>query len=235
MDKKIMCGLVTVGLLLAASLALFMPAEKASADTVILPTYSISGRVINQVDQTGVPGATVSNGYISAMTDANGNYVISGVPAGTYGMTVSKAGWTFIGFMVCVDVPPDAIYNMSGRPTSYSISGKVINQANGTGVAGVKVSNGSRSALTNAYGNYVITDVPAGTYAMTASKDGWTIISLSVMINVPPDAVFNFTGKTIWIGPTATIGTSVDKGSSFRQRESRWRTSFASKLKRFGR
>ena len=65
----------------------------------VAPTYTISGRVTNSSGTTGVSNVSLAlTGYHtgSAMTDANGNYVITGVThAGSYTLTPSKANITF--------------------------------------------------------------------------------------------------------------------------------------------
>jgi len=56
-------------------------------------TGAIAGTVTNSGDGTPVPGATVSDGVRMSVTDAGGQYNISGVPAGTYTLTASAAGY----------------------------------------------------------------------------------------------------------------------------------------------
>lgn len=65
-----------------------------------VPTYSISGMVsyVNESGASigGVPGVVVSlNQGASAITDANGVFVLSGLPNGSYTITPSLAGHTF--------------------------------------------------------------------------------------------------------------------------------------------
>jgi hypothetical protein len=56
----------------------------------------------------------------------------------------------------------------------FSISGQVIVASTGVPLAGVSVSDGTRSATTDANGEYVIIDVPAGTYTLTPTKASYT-------------------------------------------------------------
>ena len=57
---------------------------------------------------------------------------------------------------------------------SQNISGKVLT-GGGQPVAGVSVSDGTRSATTSATGSYTISNVPNGIYLLNASKDGFSI------------------------------------------------------------
>ncbi len=57
---------------------------------------------------------------------------------------------------------------------SQSISGRVTDSTN-SGISGVIVSDGIRSAETNNNGNYTLTEVPNGVYQLTATKVGFVI------------------------------------------------------------
>ncbi|WP_299756841.1 carboxypeptidase regulatory-like domain-containing protein, partial [uncultured Chloroflexus sp.] len=49
-----------------------------------------------------------------------------------------------------------------------------VRDASGTPVAGVTVSDGTRSATTDAAGQYTLTNVPTGTYILTPARSGYT-------------------------------------------------------------
>lgn len=55
-------------------------------------TGTIAGIATNAGDGMPIPGATVSDGVRTSLTDAGGLYVITGVPGGTYTLTASAAG-----------------------------------------------------------------------------------------------------------------------------------------------
>ena len=57
-------------------------------------TGTIAGVVTNSADGLPVAGAAVSDGMRTSLADAGGQYVISGVPEGTYTLTVSAAGYS---------------------------------------------------------------------------------------------------------------------------------------------
>ncbi|MCX6868859.1 MAG: hypothetical protein NTV46_22185, partial [Verrucomicrobia bacterium] len=78
-----------------------------------------------------------------------------------------------------------------GGVLTYSISGKVT--LNGVGLAGVTVSDGTRSAVTAAAGTYTITGVPdAATYTVTPSLSGYSFTPASASV---PVMGVNVTGK----------------------------------------
>lgn len=69
--------------------------EIAGLNFTGIEVYSISGQV---VDQNGnfIEGATISNNYgYEVMTDINGYFIFTSVPAGGFTLTVSKEGYVF--------------------------------------------------------------------------------------------------------------------------------------------
>jgi thermitase len=65
-------------------------------------TGASAGIVTNSDDGMPIAGATVSDGVRTAVTDANGQYVITGVPVGTYTLTASAAGYSGVSQVVSV-------------------------------------------------------------------------------------------------------------------------------------
>jgi thermitase len=58
------------------------------------PTGSITGKVTDAAENSLIAAAAVSDGVRTALTDASGQYVITGVPEGTYTVTASAAGYS---------------------------------------------------------------------------------------------------------------------------------------------
>ena len=127
-------------------------------------TYSITGFVMSSGE--AVAGVTVSDGTRTAVSAADGTYEIKNVPAGSYTLTPSKAGFTFAPTTLSATVTASNVTgkNFEATVVYYSISG-VITPA----TSGVVVSDGTRSATSAADGTYVIANVPAGTYTVTPS------------------------------------------------------------------
>jgi inhibitor of cysteine peptidase len=66
---------------------------------------------------------------------------------------------------------------------TYAIRGRVTDGA-GNGVAGVTISDGTRSATTDAQGFYALSGVPAGAYTLTPSRDGYAFAPASRTVTV---------------------------------------------------
>ena len=91
-----------------------------------------------------------------------------------FGFSVSLSGDTALVGAVGADLSsllgPGAAYVFVAPASSYSISGTVT--LGGAGLAGVAVSDGTRSDVTAGDGSYTLTGVPNGSYTVTPSLAG---------------------------------------------------------------
>jgi hypothetical protein len=148
--------------------------------------YTISGTVANS-GGTALAGASVSAfgpGFAFASTSATGAFVLRGLPAGSYDVSVgAPSGTNYLGgyyttlnsshvtpnFANASDVVvgPNKTLLQMRLLSGFSISGKVTNAA-GTALGGVLVvstsATASRSAFTNASGIYSIKALATGSY-----------------------------------------------------------------------
>jgi protocatechuate 3,4-dioxygenase beta subunit len=202
-----------------ASLSVTVPPDAPNKNfTINCPTLStISGRV---TDAAGNPIAGVSvrttAGY-SATTDAAGDYTITDLPPNTYNISASKTGCTFTPDVQPATVPPNATgKNFTGNcaPSTYSIAGRVSDNT-GAPLANVTLSDGvGHTAISDASGTYILTNLIAGTYTITPAKSNYTFNPASSSVTVPPNAsAINFVGTPSGNKPqppatvTATDGT----------------------------
>lgn len=135
-------------------------------------TFTLSGTVTN--GGAGLEGVRISDGTRATSTASDGRYFLTNVPAGSFTLTATKSEFTFTrGFAAPLAVSADATgLDFTATPVAgYRLQGKVT--ASGMGVAGVVVSDGSRTATTNATGDYTLNTVPTGRYTLTATKAGW--------------------------------------------------------------
>ena len=89
------------------------------------------------------------------------------------------------------------------------ITGQVTDAEDGSPIVGATVSDGTRTATTDASGIYAIVDVPPGTYEVTASKQGYESSSLTVQVFSGATAVANFSLSQI-IAPGSITGSVTD-------------------------
>src|SRR3989338_8272457 len=110
----------------------------------------------------------------AGITDANGNGRINDEVRAVLTSTADDIGAagkdTHYGYgLVNAAVAVGAI----APPATGTISGTVTDADTLDPIAGATVSDGTRQATTDANGDYSITDVPEGTYTVTASQEGY--------------------------------------------------------------
>ena len=154
-------------------------------------TASISGRIT--AEGVGLAGVIVQAGAFSAITDANGDFVISGLPPGTYAVTAVLPGYGFLGGTVNSGLGDVVNFTTS----TYPIAGRIVD-GNGGAVAGVVVSApGGFSGTSDTNGNYLIAQLPPGARVITPAKAGVTFSPANRNVTVPPAATgANFTATS---------------------------------------
>lgn len=158
-------------------------------------TFTLSGQVTNVQGGAGLAGVTVSGGGQTAITDANGNYLLAPLCPGSltvvpslagYGFTPSASNLTITGALSGVNFGAFPTYSIQGR-VQQTIGGQTVP------VPGITLSltyNGVVSyVVTSNNGIYNITGLPASTnaYTVTPLDTCW---------------VFNPTNYVIFLGPT---------------------------------
>lgn len=123
----------------------------------------------------------------SSAWDALGEGVVS---SGTVSVSIARFGW------VAAVVPV----------SSGSVSGKVVSSAGGS-VAGADVYTSSHFTATDSSGDYTLSNLPAGTVSITASKTGYTGSSVSTVVQ----AGTTVTADNITISPVSSYGSVSGK------------------------
>ena len=173
--------------------------------------------MVTDANDDPLPGVDVTAGGVTVGTDGNGVYRITGLLAGTYTVVPSFPEYDFTPSSQDVTVGPNARdVNFVGTKRTYRISGRVVD-GGGQGVQGVRVSDGTREAITDAAGNYAILNVPGGLYTVTCSRDAdndgfedFTYTPASRTVNVAAGDVtgVNFTATAQTYTITGTISDS---------------------------
>jgi len=157
-----------------------------SLNEIILPG-SITGSVTDVKDGSPIVGATVNDGARTALTDASGQYIIGGVPEGSYTVTASAAGYFISSQVVSVVAEQTATANFAlpelpalwAQSIDFRVTGKnlclnvkVVGESGavtGAQVA-VQLTNGIQNwnftGTTDSSGtaSFVVTKAPAGSY-----------------------------------------------------------------------
>jgi subtilisin family serine protease len=178
--------------------------------------YIIRGHV--SVDNAGakpIAGVSVflnSNTGASAVTNANGDFSIGGLAAGSYTVKPVLEGWTLAPATTTVTLSATAHnvnlnFKGTASESTYSISGRVTQTVDGvtTVIPGASIylnDDAEPLAVSDSSGNYIIRHRVAGTYTVHATKTGYNIISpksgtQNVQVTLPvsaqtPNATINF-------------------------------------------
>jgi hypothetical protein len=160
--------------------------------------YSISGHVF---DDNGAPisGVTVYLGAVigginigaNTTTNATGVYSFTNLVPADYTVLPVLNNYTFNPPSALVTVPPDHTnLDFYALPNLYSISGQ-IKDAVGSPLAGVSVSDGTNTVMTDGTGTYTFWNEISGTYTLTPSKYGFIFDPPSIPATLPPASKSN--------------------------------------------
>ena len=173
--------------------------------TGTLLTYTVSGRIVDGTS-TGIAGVTVADGTHTAITDVSGTYTLTGVLPGSYTLTPTKSGYSFSAATRNVTVSASNLpgQDFTGTQNTYTVSGRIVDSSS-TGIAGVTVADGTRTAVTDSTGSYTLTGVLPGSYTLTPTKSGYSFSTATRNIIV---SASNLPGQDF-------IGTLIETGGSW--------------------
>jgi hypothetical protein len=188
--------------------------DRSAISFTATKVWSVSGRVTRGT--LPLAGVTLRAGTLSAVTAANGRYILTGLPTGTHTITPTLTGRVFTPASKQVTMGPDQVNVDFNTPALFTVSGKVL--ANGAGISGIPVLLGTLRATTTATGEYRFEAVAPGSYVLKAEKDGYVFtpatrsIAITTADVVVPDitaqAVFSIRGF-VRVGSTGLAGVTV--------------------------
>lgn len=154
-------------------------------DLAFRADLAVKGRVtrdrqpVSNAQVLFIPRNRSSGAPYSGTTDAQGNYVVTGIEDGVYYVTVaemSRGG----GYSTEYEVRGGGTFDIDY--TTASLRGRVVDGSNNRPISGATVAVratstvevfGRRSAITDENGTFALDGVPAGSYSLTASFDGF--------------------------------------------------------------
>jgi len=166
---------------------------------------NITGYVRDTVG--AIPRATVQAATRTTLTNDQGFYILSNVPAGTITVSASKVGYSTE--QKTVNVTTGAVLEINftlSLAALGTIRGRITDEQNNS-IQGATVSlSGAAlaSSTTNANGEYEITLLPLGTYRIRASKTGYFDANTTTILTAtqPAQEKINLILRTI---PKATL------------------------------
>ena len=169
-----------------------------TANFVMVAFGTIQGTVTDSNGGAGLVGATVTYTGPDGMgttntSDTSGDYMLMDVPAGSYSVSASFAGYApeTLTLTVTGNTVTQPFVLMAG--TDGSIAGSVVDAQTSQPIVGATVSDGTDpSVTTDASGNYVIENVTPNTDTVTASKSGYVTATASVTVTSSSNTQQNF-------------------------------------------
>lgn len=166
-------------------------------------SIKISGQVL--VGGTPLAGVLIDGGALGTKTTAaDGRYSFSNVAFGTsYIMTPSLGGYTFTPASANGTINNHKTHNFTAISSGRNITGRVtLENLEQTPLAGVTVSGGGQSAVTDSAGNYQLSAVAPGAQQVTASLPGYQFTPETKQLTLSTgDAEASFTAKPVVANP----------------------------------
>ncbi len=155
-----------------------------------LPLSKISG-VITDKAGAGVANVTIRAGSKSAVTDQNGNYILTDLLGGSYTVRPSSPNQTF--------EPAERIITVPSAATGQNFVQRAdlihgyIQQSNGVSFSGapLKLSNGAQISSAEA-GYYEFSELARQTFTVTSDKANLRFVPGQQTVTLPDLAFYNF-------------------------------------------
>lgn len=166
--------------------------------------FKITGRVTD-IAGFGVPGAMVSNGFITEPTDLNGNYTLPNAELGQYVITASKPGYDLYRSPLQPAIVnfTDAT-NIIVREQGFDLIGQVVGVPAGK-LVDVTTGNSKLTYLAQGGTLYFTLPVPAGRAYLRAATDDATF---TANFANPLDVTASASGLVLTYGPETTFAVS---------------------------
>jgi sugar lactone lactonase YvrE len=159
-------------------------------------TGEVLGSVVDDATNQSLADATVQiveNTSLSTTSNAVGTFSLTGIPAGSYTLRVSKLGYD--AKQATLQIVAGQSINLGAvrlKVSSFTatVSG-VIKDNFGSLVVDALVSAGTASAFTNASGQYQIAGIAVGSGTITVSKNGYQTVTATVAFEAGKAYIFS--------------------------------------------
>ncbi|MGF7046788.1 hypothetical protein J2T13_001286 [Paenibacillus sp. DS2015] len=182
--------------------------QNVSTGTITLTEVVTTGTVTGAVYGPGnspICGASVSIGGISDVTDAEGEFTLTKIAPGSQTVTVSSTGYNNESATVTVTAGQSVsagTITLTEVATTGTVTGAVYGPGNSP-ISGASVSIGGISDVTDAQGEFTLTNIVPGSQTVTVSSAGYNNGSATVTVT----AGQNVSTGTITLTEVATTGT----------------------------
>ncbi|MGB9602510.1 MAG: carboxypeptidase regulatory-like domain-containing protein, partial [Limisphaerales bacterium] len=164
-----------------------------NVDFIATRLWNLGGRITE--NGQGLPAVAVSANGNQTTTDANGYFLFTNLTSGTYTITTSKYGYSFIPPITNILLQQNLTnINFEAKQTIFTLSGRILEGT--TSVANVRIRVGNQITYTDSNGIFSMSNLTAGNYVIIPEKDGYEFIPqvLSINLNSSTNITFNAQG-----------------------------------------
>jgi hypothetical protein len=173
--------------------------------------YSISGTITPAASAAGATVKLTGAAAASATVNSAGQYTFSGLSAGTYTVTPSKAAVTFTPASQSVTVSADTgNINFTSNVQTFSISGSITPVSFGSGATVTLSGAGTAVVTADADGNFTFPDLANGSYTVTPSRTGFNFTPANHGATVNGADVSGVDFSSLFVGNCTTGGGSAN-------------------------
>jgi YVTN family beta-propeller protein len=185
---------------------------------------SLSGKIVlEEAEEHSGALISVQGTPFAGFSNRDGNFIISGVPTGTYDILISRSGYEekeLLGVKVSansiIDVgggSPISILLQRGEVEGYAF---LEGESDHSGIL-VSVEGSGKTGITDSYGHYIISLIPVGKYNITFTKDRFekkiiTDVVVSKNQTTPVEDVLMLVSRGSIIGKASLEGSSDHSG-----------------------
>jgi hypothetical protein len=183
------------------------PSPAPVVEGVVQGKVRSGGKGVDRIPLTLVGGVTRKT-----WSEPDGTYKFPKAPTGTYKLQVQREGWKHVEKEIVVGPgATEVLIDLQALPAT--LKGRVTSGQNGVGGVTVAIDALGVMTLTKADGTYILTDIPAGSYAITYAKDKKQLDKVTLNLNQGETVARNvtLTGADAPLPPKALIrGTVTD-------------------------
>ena len=156
---------------LALLAAILLPGGPGAAQDL---THSVSGRVVQKGETTGIPGATVGlSGRFTRLSGSGGEFEFTRVPEGAYTLTVEAMGYRAVNvslvlrsdttLLVEMEIDPIQIDSLMVKAGTVTVRGTVLDGVTGRSIPEARIQTGIRSEVYSRWdGSFRLKELPRG-------------------------------------------------------------------------
>ena len=195
-------------------------ADVANVDFSDVGDFELSGMVSGSAIQSVSIALTGATNSVTT-TDASGYFRFFGLDSGSYTVSLGLGGYAFVPASRGILISSASVTNLvfasipNGGPF-YTISGSVSG-ATSTGVTVYASGPSCASAATDANGNYTITGLPSGNYAIEAWKECYSASPIAYAKTITTSNLasvgFTMTAKTCSPGGMGVVPSGSMSGT----------------------